>query len=63
MIRGEQFGGLIQHLCDSQVTMKGLVSSQLCFHTDLYFAENHNDTESPKAVVLYYSCQFREDRR
>lgn len=53
MIRGEQFGGLIQHLCDSQVTMKGLVSSQLCFHTDLYSAENHNDTESAKAVILY----------
>lgn len=49
-------------LCDSQITMKGVVSSRLCFHTDLYSAENHNDAVSTRAVCLYQPCQFREGK-
>ena len=52
-IRGDLFGGLIQPLCDAPVTTKCLVSPGLCFHTDLYSAENRNDAVSPKAVFLY----------
>lgn len=62
-ITEEHFWELIWPLCDSQITMKSLVSSKWCFYTDWCSAENHNDAMSPKAAFLYQPCQFWEGRR
>lgn len=50
-IRGETFlFEIIRPLCNSQIIIKGLVSSKLCFHTYLCYAENHSDAVSPKTA-------------